>query len=75
MRQHQRGLLVYAQSLMAAAGRRGDHAAVEDLVQDSLVVAYENLHRFDHSREFSCVGARDYAFPPHEECTKSRALG
>ena len=56
VRQHQRGLLVHGQSLMAAAGRSGDRAAVEGLVQDSLVVAYENLHRFDHSREFPAWG-------------------
>jgi RNA polymerase sigma-70 factor (ECF subfamily) len=52
VRQHQRSLMVYAQGLMASAGRIGDHAGAEDLLQDALVVAFENLHRFDHTRSF-----------------------
>ena len=42
-----RPLLSYAHALLAGAGRSGDHAGAEDLVQDALTIAYENLHRYD----------------------------
>ena len=52
VRQHQRALMAYAHSLLVSIGRVGDYTGAEDLLQDSLVVAFENLHRFDHSRSF-----------------------
>ena len=50
VREHHRALLAYAQALLAGCGRPGDHAGAEDLVQDALVIAYENLHRYDPAR-------------------------
>jgi RNA polymerase sigma-70 factor (ECF subfamily) len=40
-------LLTYLRSLLR------DHAAVDDVFQETLVTAWRNLHRFDHERPFA----------------------
>lgn len=46
VREHHRGLLAYARAMA------GDGATAADLVQDSFVVAWKNLGRFDVTRDF-----------------------
>lgn len=46
VREHHRGLLAYALSLVRDAG------AAEDVVQDAFLAAFENLARFDVRRDF-----------------------
>jgi RNA polymerase sigma-70 factor (ECF subfamily) len=53
VREHHRSLLAFASALLAGAGRPGDRAAAEDLVQDALVIAFERLGDFDPRRDFA----------------------
>jgi RNA polymerase sigma-70 factor len=46
VRQHHRRVLAYATSILK------DSVAAQDVAQEAFVVAYENLHRFDVSKDF-----------------------
>ncbi len=48
VRQHHRRLLAYALSIT------GGNDAARDIVQDAFVAAWENLEKFDVSRDFGC---------------------
>lgn len=53
VREHHAGLIAYGQSLYATIGRSMDMDAAEDLVQEALLIAFENLAKYDHDRGFA----------------------
>lgn len=53
VREHHAGLIAYGQSLYASIGRSQDRDAAEDLVQESLLIAFENLAKYEHDRGFA----------------------
>lgn len=53
VQEHYPRLLAYAHALYAGIGRPHDHDAAEDLLQESLLTALDNLQRYDVERGFA----------------------